>query len=103
MPESSIFKSLEEILLESKKITQQQFDAIRIQAVNLGITTKEIIRDGNFVTPEEYALAYSKAYSVDYITLKGKKIDPDLFDLVPVDFAKKYEQSEAREFYFFAK
>jgi type IV pilus assembly protein PilB len=91
MPESSIFKSLEEILLESKKITQQQFDAIRIQAVNLGITTKEVIRDGNFVTPEEYALAYSKAYSVDYITLKGKKIDPDLFDLVPVDFAKKYE------------
>ncbi len=91
MPEGPIFKSIEEILLESNKINQQQFEAIRIQSVSQGISTKEIIRDGNFVTPDDYALAYSKAYDVDFISLKGKKINPDLFDLIPVDFAKKYE------------
>lgn len=91
MPESGIFKSIEEILLESNKINQQQFDAIRIQAVNTGLNTKEIIREGNFVTPEDFALAYSKAYKIEFISLKGKKIDPDLFDIIPVDFAKRYE------------
>lgn len=91
MLESAIFKSIEEILLETNKINQQQFEAIRVQSVSQGLSTKEIIRDGNFVTPEDYAQAYSKAFDVDYISLKGKKIDPDLFDLVPVDFAKKYE------------
>jgi len=91
MPESGIFKSIEEILLESNKINQQQFEAIRIQAVNQGITTKEVIRDGNFVTPDDYAYAYSKAYNIDFISLRGKKIDPNLFDLIPVDFARKYE------------
>lgn len=91
MPESAIFKSIEEILLESNKINQQQFEAIRVQSVSQGLSTKEIIRDGNFVTPEDYALAYSKAYDIDYVSLKGKKINPDLFDLVPIEFAKKYE------------
>ena len=91
MPTPLIFKSIEEILLETNKINQQQFEAIRIQSVNLGLTTKEVIRDGNYVTPEDFALAYSKAYNVEYVSLKGKKIDPDLFDLVPVDFARKYE------------
>ena len=93
MPDTPLvnYKSIEDILLESGKINQQQLEAIRIASVNTGQTTKEVIRNGNYVTAEDFALAYSKAYNVEYVTLKGKKIDPTLFDLLPLDYSKKYE------------
>lgn len=85
------YNSIEDALLASGKITQQQYDAIRIESVNSGISTKDVIRDGNYVTPENYALAYSTVYRVEYIVLKGKKIDPTLFDLLSLDYIRKYE------------
>lgn len=85
------YKSIEEVLLEAGKITQAQLEAIRIQSVNTGISTKDIIKDGNYVSSEDYALAYSKAYNVAYLSLKGKKIDPALFDLLSLDYIRKYE------------
>ena len=87
----SNYKSIEEILLDLGKITQQQLEAIRITSVNTGQSTKDTIRDGNYITAEDYALAYSKAYNVEYVSLKGKKIDPALFDVLPLDYIKKYE------------
>jgi type IV pilus assembly protein PilB len=87
----SNYKSIEEILLDLGKINQQQLEAIRISSVNTGLSTKDIIREGNYVNAEGYALAYSKAYNVEYVTLKGKKIDPSLFDVLPLDYIRKYE------------
>ena len=65
MPETpfSNYKSIEEILLESGKINQQQLEAIRIASVNTGQNTKDVIRDGNYVSADDYALAYSKAFN----------------------------------------
>lgn len=85
------FNTIEDALLASNKINQQQYDAIRIESVNSGLSTKDVIRDGNYVTAEDYALAYSTVYRVEYIVLKGKKIDPSLFDLLSLEYIRKYE------------
>ena len=85
------FKSIEEILLAAGKINQQQFDALRIESTNTGKSTREVLKESNLVSGEDYALAYSQIYGMEYVVLKGKKINPKLFELVPLELAKKYE------------
>ncbi len=85
------FKSIEEILLAAGKINQQQFDALRIESTNTGKSTREVLKESNLVSGEDYALAYSQIYGMEYVVLKGKKISPKLFELVPLELAKKYE------------
>lgn len=90
-PQSTKYTSIEEVLLAAGKINQQQFEALRIEATNAGKSTREVLKESNLVSGEDYALAYSQVYGVEYVVLKGKKINPKLFDLVPLDLAKKYE------------
>ncbi|NBO17518.1 MAG: hypothetical protein EBV07_01345 [Proteobacteria bacterium] len=85
------FKTIEEVLLAAGKINQQQFDALRIESNNTGKSTREVLKESNLVSGEDYALAYSQVYGMEYVVLKGKKISPKLFELVPLDLAKKYE------------
>lgn len=85
------FNSIEEVLLAAGKINQQQFEALRIEATNSGKSSREVIKESNLVSGEDYALAYSQVYGMEYVVLKGKKIDPKLFELVPLDLAKRYE------------
>jgi len=92
MPDNSLMnQTIEDILLQNGKITQEQYNAIKIQSANLNQSIRDVIKNGNFVNDNEYALAFSKAYNVEYISLKGKKIDPTLYDILPVDFVRKYQ------------
>lgn len=92
MPDNTLMsQSIEDILLQSGKITQDQYNAIKVQSSNLNQSIRDVIRNGNFVNENDYALAFSKAYNVEYISLKGKKIDPALYDILPVDFVRKYQ------------
>lgn len=92
MPDNKLMsQSIEDILLQSGKITQDQYNAIKVQSSNLNQSVRDVIRNGNFVNENDYALAFSKAYNVEYVSLKGKKIDPALYDILPVDFVRKYQ------------
>jgi len=92
MPDNTLMnQTIEDVLLSSGKITQDQYNSIKVQSTNLNLSVRDVIRNGNFVNENDYALAFSKAYNVEYISLKGKKIDPSLYDILPVDFARKYQ------------
>ncbi len=92
MPDNTLMnQTIEDVLLSSGKITQDQYNSIKVQSTNLNLSVRDVIRNGNFVNENDYALAFSKAYNVEYISLKGKKIDPLLYDILPVDFARKYQ------------
>lgn len=92
MPEETYLNQpIEDILLNSGKISNEQYNAIKIKSATLNQSVRDVIRSGNFVNEQDYALAFSKSYGIEYITLKGKKIEPTLYDLLPLDFVKKYQ------------
>jgi hypothetical protein len=63
------FNSIEEVLLAAGKINQQQFEALRIEATNSGKSSREVIKESNLVSGEDYALSYSQVYGMEYVVL----------------------------------
>ncbi len=90
MPQYDVSSSIEDVLYQKKLITSDQLSAIKFEHVNTGKSITQIIKERGYVTEDDYVKAFGQVYGIEYMSLVGMQITPDLMELVPSAVAKKY-------------
>ena len=89
MPKVDTIKGIEEVLYDKKLITSDQLSAIKFEHVNTGKSIEQIIKERGYVGINDYAEAMGDVYGILYVSLTGKQVEPTLFDIVPINTARK--------------
>lgn len=77
-------------LISFKKISEEQAEKIRTEALNSGIPIEEIITNKHLVSEEDYIRAKADALGIPFITLSGRAITPDVVNFIPEPVARRY-------------
>jgi len=83
-------KYLEDILYDKKLLTEDQVSAIKLESLNTGKNSEEIINERKYVTSKDLAQAKGILYDVPFYDLKEQAIRPEILELVPENTAKTY-------------
>ncbi len=84
-------EKLIEILLSSKRLTQEQLDkAFQIQRQKSGVSLRKILVEEGFITENELLSLLSQQLKIPPISLSKYKIDPQIINLIPERIARQY-------------
>lgn len=83
-------KGIEDFLFEQGKLTQDKVSLIKIESINTGRTTEELISEHNFVEKEDLIRAKAELLGIPYVNLAGKSISADVLTLIPEPVARRY-------------
>ncbi|HOD01092.1 MAG TPA: hypothetical protein PKH50_00005, partial [bacterium] len=83
-------KTVADVLYEKKLISSDQLAAIKFESVNTGKSIDSIIKDRGYVKSEDYAQAFGEVYGIGFANPGVGQINPELFDKIGNDIAKKY-------------
>jgi len=83
-------KYLEDILYEKKLLTEDQVSAIKLEGLNTGKNSEEIIIGRKYVTDADLAKAKGILYDIPFYDLKDQAIKPEILELVPENTARTY-------------
>lgn len=89
-PEVPGSKSLGEMLIEARLITQNQLEHAQELQRNQGGKLSEVLVEHNFVTPENLAAVLSLQMNLPLIDLRRHTIQPETLKLIPEAIAKKH-------------
>src|SRR3989339_1813831 len=84
-------KYIEDVLYDKKLLSEDQVSAIKLEVLNTGRTSEDIIRERNYVSSEELAKAKGLLYDIPYIDLKDTPISSEVLELIPESIAKNYQ------------
>ena len=84
-------KYLEDVLYDQKLLTEDQVSAIKLESLNTGKNSEEIINERKYVTAEELAKARGILYDVPFYDLRDQAIKSDILEFVPENVAKNYK------------
>ena len=83
-------KKLEEMLLESNKVTKEQLShALRMQKEK-NASLKDILIEQGFISEKDLVTILSQGLSIPPITLSKFSIAPELLHLIPEHIIRKY-------------
>ena len=82
--------ALEEQLLSSGLLTQDQMAKAKQEAQRTGMLLDRVITKLGFLTEDDIANIIAQSLGVPYMDIKNYIIDPDVLKLVPEAIAKKY-------------
>ena len=77
-------------LVVSKKLPQETADEVRTESLNTGIRVEEILRRKRLVSDEDYARARAVSLGIEFVTLAGRAISPDVVNFIPEPVARRY-------------
>lgn len=83
-------QTLLEILVEDKVIPQDIAQQTKIESYNTGIPEEEILLKKKLATEEQIANARAKLLGVEFVSLAGKGISPDILSSIPEPVARRY-------------
>jgi type IV pilus assembly protein PilB len=86
MPDSSSRNdqhNIADILLDSKLITQDQYNLILGESERKGMTVGEVVKERNFVSEDELARAYGRLLNIPFVDLRQKSIPRDVLFEIP--------------------
>ncbi len=83
-------KSIEDILFEQKKISAENRSLVKLESINTGKSSEDIIREHNFVTPEDLTAARGEIIGVSFYNPTTKPIPSDVLSLIPEPAARRY-------------
>lgn len=83
-------KGIEDILFEQGKLTQDKVSLIKIESINTGRTTEELLSEHNFVGKEDLIRAKAEMLGIPYVNLVGKPISADVLSLIPEPVSRRY-------------
>lgn len=83
--------SVENILLLDNKINKDQFDRVRLEAINKGELPEKIILAHNYAAAEDVAKAKAEVLVVPYLSLSTVAVSPEAMGLIPESVAKRYK------------
>lgn len=81
---------LEDILFKQGLINQNQLSAIKLEAINTGLSSEQVIERHQMVPPIKMIAARAQLLGVPFIRLEGKAISTDVLNLVPEAVATRY-------------
>jgi hypothetical protein len=83
-------RTLEEILLGNKTLTQEQLTKARNFANAVGLDTRDAILQQKLATPEAVWLAYAESVGLPYLELEDIGVDENLVPAVPAPLARQH-------------
>lgn len=86
----SLSKSVEDVLVESKVITPDQANLVKLEAVNSGKSAEQILKDHGFASAADIIRARSDLLGIAFVDLETKAISPEILNLVPEAVARRY-------------
>ncbi len=81
---------IEDILQKQGVLNDQQVSSIKLEAVNSGLTSEQVVQKHQLVTPQKFAAARAQLLGVPFINLESKGISTDVLNLVPEAAASHY-------------
>lgn len=81
---------IEDILFKQGLLTQQQFSAIKLEAINSGLSSEQIITQHQLVQPGKIIAARAQLMGVPFISLEGKAISSEVLNFLPEIVARRY-------------
>lgn len=83
-------KSLGEMLVEARLITDEQWQQTLGLCQTTGHKSEQVLVEQKLVTPQQVAFFTSLLADVPFVNLKRQRIDPDALALIPEATARKY-------------
>lgn len=83
--------SVEAILLADKQISHEQFDKIRLEVVNRGLSAEKLILEHNYASEQAIAKARAELMGVPYISIMETGSSPEALNIIPESVAKRYQ------------
>ena len=83
--------SVESILLLDRVINREQFDKVRLEAVNSGVKPDELLLKHNYASEQAVSRARAELMGVTYINVLETGSSPEALTIVPEAVARKYQ------------
>ncbi|MBI3558845.1 type II/IV secretion system protein [Candidatus Gottesmanbacteria bacterium] len=83
-------RSVEDILAESKKLTPEQVNLVKLEAVNSGKPVEAVIKDHGFASDQDILEARATILGIPFVDLTAKAILPEVLNLVPESVARRF-------------
>lgn len=84
-------QSIEDILLSQGILKPDQVSAIKLESINSGHPTEQIIKEHNFATSEQIAKARAQQLGVPFMKLDSRPISSEVLNLIPEAVARRYK------------
>ncbi len=84
-------KSLVDVLIANKVLTQSQGDVIKLAEVQTGETQEQILKDKEKISAEDLVRAKAELYNVQFIDLATTPVSPEAVSLVSQDVAERFK------------
>ena len=78
------------ILVSEKHLTQEAANAISTESLSSGEQVETIIRKKHAVTEEDFARAHAMSLGIEFVSLAGRALSPDLINYIPEAVARRY-------------
>lgn len=83
--------SIEDILFKEGLISQDQLSSIKLESINSGRASEQIMLQHNLVPKDKIALAKAQLLNVPFVKLEGKGISADILNAIPEPVARRYQ------------
>ncbi len=83
--------TIEDILLNEGLLRSDQVNSIKLESINTGAPSDQLILRHNLASPEQVAKARAQILGIPFITLENKAISTEVLNLVPEAVAKRYK------------
>lgn len=84
-------QTLLSILLSAAAIGQDQFDRVKLEAINTGLPVEQILRNHNYADARSIAKAKGEFYHVAYVNLEEQAVSPEALNTLPEIVARRYQ------------
>lgn len=81
--------NLADYLFQKEKITAEQLQQIKFEAINTAKSIDSIVLERGLLTDEEIAKIKSEIFKVEYVDLSSVELRPDVIQRIPLEIAKK--------------
>ena len=77
-------------LVTSHKLTAEQADKLRLEALNSNTSVEDLIMNKHVVSLEDFSRAKAESLGIPFVTIAGRAITPDVVNFIPESVARRY-------------
>lgn len=82
---------IEDILYDKKLLSDDQVSAIKLESLNTGKNSEEIVKERKYVSDEDLAKAKGELFDIPFYSLKDHSIKPEILEFIPENVARSYK------------
>ncbi len=83
-------RQLEKLLLEKRKIDQEQIDDLKAEGKTNGKTLQEIVLAHDVISDDELTKTYAEQAGIPYISIEARDVTKDIVSAIPERIARQY-------------